>query len=105
MEVYSADRSLKGKLRRRYAKLVHRRPARMQLDRPLITFAFHDPPKSATDAGAAILEERGLRGTYYVAAGLAGQDSPFGLYADGGDTRRLVAAGHVVAWHTYSHVD
>lgn len=105
MEVYSADRSLKGKLRRRYAKLVHRRPARLALERPMLTFAFDDPPKTAADAGAAILEARGLRGTYFVAAGLAGQDSPFGLYAADDDTKRLHAAGHEIACHTYSHLD
>jgi peptidoglycan/xylan/chitin deacetylase (PgdA/CDA1 family) len=105
MDVYSADRSLKGKLRRRYAKLVRRRPVRVQLDKPMVTFAFDDPPKTATEAGAAILEERGLRGTFFVAAGLAGQDSPFGLYADDDDTRRLHAAGHEIACHTYSHLD
>lgn len=105
MEVYSADRSLKGKLRRRYAKLVHRRPAHVRLEKPMVTFAFDDPPKTAVDAGAAILEQRGLRGTYFVAAGLAGQDSPFGLYADDADTQRLHAAGHEIACHTYSHLD
>ncbi len=104
-EVYSADRSLKGKLRRRYAKLVERRPARVSLDRPMVTFSFDDPPKSATLAGARILEARGLRGTYFVAAGLAGQDSHYGLYADDDDTLRLAAAGHEIACHTYSHLD
>ena len=58
MEVYSADRSLKGKLRRRFAKLVSRRPARLALDRPMVTFAFDDPPATATREGAAILEQR-----------------------------------------------
>jgi peptidoglycan/xylan/chitin deacetylase (PgdA/CDA1 family) len=105
MEVYSADRSLKGKLRRRLAKLVSRRPARLALDRPMVTFAFDDPPATATREGAAILEKRGLKGTYFVAAGLAGQDSPFGLYASNDDARRLQAAGHEIACHTYSHLD
>jgi peptidoglycan/xylan/chitin deacetylase (PgdA/CDA1 family) len=105
MDVYSADRSLKGKLRRRYAKLVHRRPARVRLDKPMVTFAFDDPPKTAAAAGAAILETHGLKGTYFVASGLAGQDSPFGLYADEEDIRRLLAAGHEVGCHTYSHLD
>lgn len=105
MEVYSADRSLKGKLRRRYARLVHRRPARVQLDRPMVTFAFDDPPATAATEGAAILEARGLKGAYFVAAGLAGQDSPFGVYATDHDTVRLHAAGHEIGCHTYSHLD
>ncbi|MEI7932055.1 MAG: polysaccharide deacetylase family protein [Alphaproteobacteria bacterium] len=105
MEVYSADRSLKGKLRRRYARLVNRKPARLTLDRPMVTFGFDDPPATAAREGAAILEARGLRGTYFVAAGLAGQDSAFGLYATDDDTRRLQAAGHEIACHTFSHLD
>ncbi len=105
MEVYSADRSLKGKLRRRWARLVNRRPARLSLDRPMVTFSFDDVPATAAGAGAAILEARGLKGTFFVAAGLAGQDSPFGLYAKDADASRLAAAGHEIACHTYSHLD
>lgn len=105
MEVYSADRSLKGKLRRRYAKLTHRKPARLVLSRPMVSFAFDDAPKTAADAGAKILEERGLRGTYFAAAGIAGQDSSFGVYADMADNARLLKAGHEIACHTYSHLD
>jgi peptidoglycan/xylan/chitin deacetylase (PgdA/CDA1 family) len=105
MEVYSADRSLRGKLRRRYAKLLSRRAARLSLDRPMITFAFDDPPASAATAGAAILEERGLRGSYFVAAGLAGQASPMGDYADQTAVLRLKSAGHEIACHTYSHLN
>lgn len=105
MEVYSADRSLKGKLRRRYAKLTHRRPARLRLDRPMLTIAFDDPPASAARDGATILEQRGLRGTYFVSAGLAGQSGPFGPFAETDDVRRLAQDGHEVACHTYSHLD
>ena len=105
MEAYSADRSLKGKLRRRYAKLVHRRPAHVRLDRPMLTISFDDAPATAATTGAAILEARGLKGTYFVASGLAGSNSPFGLYASELHTRRLARAGHEIACHTYSHLD
>ena len=76
MEAYSADRSLKGKLRRRLALLSQRRPVRMKLERPMVTFSFDDAPASAADAGARTLELRGIRGTWYFSAGLAGQDGP-----------------------------
>ena len=39
MAVYSADSSLKGKLRRRYARLVHRKPAGAP-PRAMVTFGF-----------------------------------------------------------------
>lgn len=105
MEAYSADRSLKGKLRRRLALLAHRRPVRMRLAQPMLTFSFDDAPVTAALAGAAVLEARGLKGTYYVSAGLAGGSGPMGDYATLEDARRLAAAGHELACHTFSHLD
>lgn len=105
MEAYSADRSLKGKLRRRLALLAHRRPVRMRLAQPMVTFSFDDAPVTAALAGAAVLEARGLKGTYYVSAGLAGGSGPMGDYATLEDARRLAAAGHELACHTFSHLD
>ena len=95
MDAYSADRSLKGKLRRRIARLVQRRPVRMALERPMISFTFDDMPVTAALAGARALEQRGVRGTYYVSTGLAGQTGPMGVYAEAEDARRL-GAHHVV---------
>lgn len=105
MEAYSADRSLKGKLRRRFARLVQRRRVNMALDRPMISFTFDDMPVTAALAGARELEQRGVRGTYYVSTGLAGQTGPMGVYAEAEDARRLAAAGHEIACHTFSHLD
>jgi len=105
MDAYSADRSLKGKLRRRIAKLSQRRPIRMKLERPMITFGFDDAPLTATTAGAEQLEQRGVRGVYYVSAGLEGGMGPMGRYAMREDVIRLAAAGHEVACHTFSHID
>ena len=105
MEAYSADRSLKGKLRRRLALLSRRRPVRMSLARPMISFTFDDAPASAAREGAAALELRGIRGTWYFSAGLAGQSGPMGVYAVEADARRLAQAGHEIACHTFSHLD
>jgi peptidoglycan/xylan/chitin deacetylase (PgdA/CDA1 family) len=104
MEDYHADRSLKGKLRRRYAKLVHRRPARLRLDRPMVSFSFDDAPKSSL-AGADILEARGLKGTWFIATGLNDTIGPQGLIGNDADTQRLAKAGHEIANHTFSHLD
>jgi peptidoglycan/xylan/chitin deacetylase (PgdA/CDA1 family) len=105
MEAYTPDRSLKGKLRRRVAKLAMRRPIRMKLERPMITFGFDDAPLTATTAGAEALEARGVRGVYYFSAGLEGDVGPMGRYALREDALRLAAAGHEVACHTFSHID
>ncbi|HYD46431.1 MAG TPA: polysaccharide deacetylase family protein [Phenylobacterium sp.] len=104
-DAYQPDRSLKGKLRRRLVRLAHRRPVSRAPSRPMISFTFDDAPLSATTTGAAILEQRGLRGVYYVSAGLAGQDGPMGRYAEAADYRRLAEGGHEIACHTFSHLD
>jgi peptidoglycan/xylan/chitin deacetylase (PgdA/CDA1 family) len=105
MEAYSADRSLKGKVRRRWARLIERRPAGARLDRPMVSFSFDDAPQSAVRTGAALLEARGLRGTYFISAGLAGMDGPMGRNASMAEVKSLSDAGHEIACHTYSHLD
>lgn len=104
-ELYRVDRSLVGKARRRIVRLMTRRPARLSLDRPMISFTFDDPPASAADRGASILEQHGLRGTYFVAAGLAASRGPAGLYASQPSLMALADAGHELACHTYTHLD
>ncbi|MDR6531471.1 peptidoglycan/xylan/chitin deacetylase (PgdA/CDA1 family) [Caulobacter rhizosphaerae] len=105
VDAYEPDRSLKGKVRRRLIRLAHRRPARVKLERPMVSFSFDDAPATACEAGAQVLEARGLRGTYYFAAGLTGRDGPMGRFATGDDAARLHAAGHEIACHTFSHLD
>lgn len=104
-EAYQPDRSLKGKIRRRVVRLAHRRPLARGPTTPMVTFSFDDAPLSAVEAGAALLEARGARGTFYVSAGLAGTEGPMGRYAEAADYARLAAAGHEIACHTYSHLD
>ena len=102
---YQPDRTLKGKLRRRAMRLMARRPARRGPDRPLLSVTFDDIPASAAEAGAALLEARGLRGGFYISAGLAGREGPMGRYAEGAAVRDLAARGHEIGCHTFSHLD
>jgi peptidoglycan/xylan/chitin deacetylase (PgdA/CDA1 family) len=105
MDAYQPDRSLRGKLRRRLVRLSHRRPLSRAPGRPMLSFSFDDAPLTAATDGAALLEARGLRGTYYVSGGLAGTQAPMGICAKGDDYRRLAQAGHEIACHTFSHLD
>jgi peptidoglycan/xylan/chitin deacetylase (PgdA/CDA1 family) len=105
MDVYEPDRSLKGKLRRRLVRLAHRRPARHAPPGPMISFSFDDAPLTAATDGAHILEARGLRGTYVLSVGLAGQASPMGDILTESHARQLAEAGHEIACHTFSHLD
>ena len=104
-EAYTADSSLKGKLRRRLVRLVNTRPLATAPARPMVSFTFDDAPLTSAVAGAALLETRGLAGTYYVSAGLSGTQAPMGPCAEPVDYRRLAKAGHEIACHTYSHLD
>jgi peptidoglycan/xylan/chitin deacetylase (PgdA/CDA1 family) len=97
--------SLKGKLRRRFVRLQHRRPARGRLTRTMVSFAFDDAPASALTVGGAILERFGKRGTYFISAGLAGTRGHMGDYASQDQIMAASRAGHEIACHTYSHLD
>ncbi|MET0294872.1 MAG: polysaccharide deacetylase family protein [Phenylobacterium sp.] len=102
---YQADASLKGKLRRRLVRLVHRRRAAQAPNGPWVSFTFDDAPVTAVRAGAAALEARGARGAFFACAGLAGQDGPMGRYAGAEDYARLAASGHEIGCHTFGHLD
>ncbi len=101
---YHADASWRAKVRRRTVRLAARRPARAPR-RPMLSFAFDDAPASAAETGAAILERRGVRATYYIAAALAGTDAPTGKMACADAVRGLAGAGHDIGCHTYTHLD
>ncbi len=105
MAAYAADASLKGKLRRRYSRLMHRRSVHARPERPMVTFSFDDAPASAARAGAALLEARGVHGTWFISAGMVGGAGDMGPMADAADIRRLLAAGHEIGCHTRSHLD
>ena len=105
IQPYTPDISLAGKLRRRFARLIHRRPARLDLARPVVSFTFDDIPATAAHAGATALESHGARGTFYVCAGLFGQAGHMGRFADAAEIEALIRKGHEVAGHTLNHVD
>ncbi|WP_037434922.1 polysaccharide deacetylase family protein, partial [Sinorhizobium fredii] len=45
----------------------------LETEAPLVSFTFDDVPDSALHEGAAILERYDVRGTFYIAGGLAGR--------------------------------
>ncbi|MFC5420425.1 MAG: polysaccharide deacetylase [Stutzerimonas stutzeri] len=75
----------------------------LETDAPLVSFTFDDVPDSALHEGAAILERHGVRGTFYIAGGLAGQVEPERVLIGPEGCRELAERGHEVGCHTFSH--
>jgi len=103
--VYRPDLSLKGKLRRRVVRFQHRRSVGPPRVGPMISFCFDDVTDTALSVGAQLLEARGLRGTFFVCAGLLGETGHMGAYATRDQVVRAATAGHEIGCHTYSHLD
>jgi peptidoglycan/xylan/chitin deacetylase (PgdA/CDA1 family) len=92
-------------LQRRLARWFSRRPCRIQLEPPIISFSFDDFPRSALVEGGAILCEQGFGGTYYASFGRMGQMAPTGDIFSRGDLPEFLRQGHELACHTFDHCD
>lgn len=79
------------------------RSTRVALERPVVSISFDDFPLSAYSHGAPILEDRGVRGTYYVATGLAGMTTPHWTVASDAETVDLHRRGHEIGLHSHAH--
>ena len=91
-------------VRREALCLLARRDVSIPHERPLISFSFDDFPRTALIAGGAILRDAGLHGTYYVAPALIDTVNNLGPQCKREDLTNLLADGHELASHTYSHV-
>jgi peptidoglycan/xylan/chitin deacetylase (PgdA/CDA1 family) len=70
---------------------------------PVVSFCFDDFPRTAYTAGGAILKSFGVHGTYYAALGLMNTSNHLGDQFRPGDVDSLLADGHELGCHTYSH--
>ena len=103
---YQPDRGPIGKIRRRLTRAYARRPA-AHAPPPggMITFTFDDAPASSAHDGAAVLEAKRVKGTWFISAGLCGAQDHLGRYATREEVADLHRRGHEVAGHTFSHLD
>jgi peptidoglycan/xylan/chitin deacetylase (PgdA/CDA1 family) len=94
----------KAKVSHRLATHLRVEPLRLRNETPMVSFTFDDIPKSAATTGAAILEDHGVRGTFYVSGGLVGT-TPSAHWAavDVPDIVALHRRGHEIGCHTFSH--
>ena len=90
---------------RRFARWFGRRPCRINLDQPIVSFTFDDFPRSALVTGGTILNEHGYTGTYYTSFGLMGQSAPTGEIFSRDDLPELIRQQHELGCHTFDHCD
>jgi len=87
-------------------RLVRHFPAqqiRIPDQSPVISFTFDDVPKSAQTEGARILADHDVQGTFYISGSLTGKNHGDEPYISLEGQRRLLADGHEMACHTFSH--
>ena len=90
---------------RKAARHYRSKPFRLRNPRPIVSFTFDDVPDTAYTNGAAILEESGCHGTFYIAAGTCGTRDEFWNVITDGQVQALHARGHEIGCHTFSHVN
>jgi peptidoglycan/xylan/chitin deacetylase (PgdA/CDA1 family) len=95
--------SLIHKIERGLARQWSFHTAESKLTRPIATFSFDDVPASAVETGAAILESRGVRGSYYVCGSLAGARYRDLDHFCPERLRALSSAGHEIGCHGFEH--
>ena len=94
----------KAKVSNRLARHFRVQPFLLRNEAPMVSFTFDDIPKSAATTGAGMLEDHGVRGTFYVSGGLVGTtSSPHWTAADVPDIVALHRRGHEIGCHTFSH--
>jgi peptidoglycan/xylan/chitin deacetylase (PgdA/CDA1 family) len=96
---------LVGGISRKVARYHRSKPFAMRNDAPLVSFTFDDVPDTAYTNGAAVLEQCGVRGTFYISAGICGVTGPDWHVIERDQVCALDQRGHEIGCHTFSHVD
>lgn len=97
-------RSGLGAVRRQILSSFCSRTAVLANQVPVVSFCFDDFPRTAYLNGGAILKRSGARGTYYAAPGLMNSCNELGEQFSQGDMESLIAEGHELGCHTFSHI-
>lgn len=86
------------------ARIVPTKPIFAKNTHPIVSFTFDDVPESAHTNGARILDQYGVRGTFYIAPGTCGTEDEHWTVIDKRGVGALARAGHEIGCHTYNHV-
>jgi peptidoglycan/xylan/chitin deacetylase (PgdA/CDA1 family) len=90
-------------VRRLYDMMPFAKTVQMRNQRPIISFAFDDFPRSAVSNGARILEQYSARGTFYAVGSYCDQVIDGVAYFHNEDLSVLFSAGHEIGCHTFHH--
>jgi peptidoglycan/xylan/chitin deacetylase (PgdA/CDA1 family) len=93
----------KGGFSRKLAAYVATKRIRPLNQRPLVSITFDDIPESAFLNGARVLEDHGVRGTFYIAGGLCGTADADRRMSTAAQCIELHRRGHEIGCHTFSH--
>jgi peptidoglycan/xylan/chitin deacetylase (PgdA/CDA1 family) len=93
------------KVQRRAARYYASKVFRMQNRAPVVSFTFDDVPDTAYINGASILEEHGIRGTFYIASGICDKTETNWHLITPEQVRSLHERGHEIGCHTFSHAN
>jgi peptidoglycan/xylan/chitin deacetylase (PgdA/CDA1 family) len=89
--------------RRFLRRAAFSRTVAMRNRRAIVSFTFDDFPRSAVVNGARLLEDHGVRGTFYMTGSYCGGViDGIPQYCEK-DLAVLAAAGHEIGCHTFSH--
>lgn len=79
------------------------KPTRLNLTRALASFTFDDFPKSAWEVGGPLLDQYGVKATFYAVGSYCGNTVDGVEQYDEADLKAVHAAGHEIGCHTFSH--
>lgn len=96
--------TLANRMRRRLGRDLDRREVRATRPRGVLSLSFDDIPASAWLEGGPVLDQHGVKATYYVCGGLAGGTWEGVPQFTTEHMQALHAAGHEVGCHTYDHL-
>lgn len=97
------SRTLYERVCNRMALFDRLHTGKIHLDRPLATFTFDDFPASAYEVGGRLLEEAGVRATYFVSGELLGRTAEGVRYFDENHLRAAYRNGHEIGCHGFRH--
>jgi peptidoglycan/xylan/chitin deacetylase (PgdA/CDA1 family) len=100
----SSDKTLISRVRNRLALLDRTRVVKFRLNTPVATFTFDDFPESAYTKGGAILEEHGVRGTYFISGRFLNCMIEGIEYTTPDQLKLINANGHEIGCHTFDHL-